>query len=309
VVSLKNIITHILQNHGYEVFEKDGVLYGEKDDDCVSIGLFDIITVADLRSHAKAVSSEASRHIVCVLSSGAIAEQEAIKLGITIWKKGDIEAEIGHAMQAHIQNVPSALLNTLVNPPDEAMDAAPITIESLGTEGRPIVLKSRLSLEDIKEISKNTIQGFKHDLELVPHYIFHYSCSYEGKDGATTLKDGLISINALTGKYAAWEKEPEIETGAAHQVQLEPKIDGTNAMKIALHAVAQLNTEYKELIIERDHATIIEKAVFKPEPDAIKIDSQKMVMVPVWCVEGKHGVMILDGLTGKIISENYYEGK
>ncbi len=306
MVSLKNIITHILQAHGFEVYEKDSVLYGQRDGDIVSVGLYDSLTVQELKAHAKAVSGSASRHIVCALSAGDNAEQEAIRLGLTLWKKSDIEAEIGRAMQAHIETIPGAMLGTLVDSAPR-QETGPVTIESLGTEGQPVVLRSRLTLDDIKELSKNTIQGFKHDLELVPYYIFQYSCAYGGKDGEIVSRKGLVSVNALTGRYAAWNGEAEAETGASHQVQLEPKIDSENAVKIAVHAVAHLNTEFKEIITERDHATIIEKATFRPEPGEISIEAQRLVMVPVWCVEGKHGVMILDGITGKIISEDYYD--
>lgn len=307
MVSLKNIITHILQAHGFEVYERDSVLYGQREGDIVSVGLFDNVTVADLRKHAKAVSQEASRHIVCTLSPGSLAEQEAIKLELTLWRKADIEAEIGLAMQSRIENIPGAMLGQLVEAPPKDNESASVTIESLGTEGQPVILKSKLTLDDIKELSRSTVDGFKHDLELVPHYLFQYSCTYEGKDGQPQTRKGLVSVNGLTGRYSAWNAEPEAETGISHQVQLEPKIDSENALKIAVHAVAQLNTEFKEIITERDHATIIEKAMFRPGPETIKIEAQRMVMVPVWCVEGRHGVMILDGITGKVISEDYYE--
>jgi hypothetical protein len=309
LVSLKNIITHILQAHDFEVYEKDNIVYGEKDGDSVSIGLYDDISVAELRKHSKAVSENASRHIICVLSAGQSVEEESSKLGLAIWKKADIEKEMGCAIKTHIESVPGSLLTELVNPPDGSSQNPSITVESLGTEGQPQIFKSVLTAEDVAEISKKTIQGFKQELELVPHYLFDYSCSFEGKDGQTVKREGVVSINALTGKYSSWNNEPETDPKAAHLVQLEPKIDGENARKIAIHAVTQLNTEFKEIITERDHATIIEKATFRPEPSAINLDSQRMVMMPVWCVEGKHGVMILDGISGKIISEDYYEKK
>ena len=306
VVSLKNIITNILQSHDFEVFEKDGILYGQKDSDQVSVGLFDSVTVSEIKAHAKAVSGNANRNIICILDAGDSAMDEAHRLGLTVWKKSDLEAELGRAMEGHIKDSKGALMADLVKP-FEAIEQGPVFIETIGTEGWTQILKSNLTLEDIKEISDQTIKGFKHDLELIPHYVFHYSCTYQGKDGQNIEKSGLVSINALTGKYVEWEGEPEMETNPTHQVQLEPKIDEDNARKIAFHAVSQLNTEFKEVIIEKDHATIIEKAIFKPDANSIILKSQTIVMVPVWCVEGKHGVMILDGVTGKIISEDYYD--
>jgi hypothetical protein len=307
LVSLKNIITHVLQAHHFEVFEKDGIIFGEKEGDHVSVGLFDNATINEIKNHARRVSETDGRHIICVLEAGSNAEDEARRLGLIMWKKTDLEAEIGRALQDNIKD--SKMFKGLVSPIENIRDSPTVTIECIGNEGQPKVLKSHLDLEDVKELSGNSIKGFKHDLELVPHYLFKYSCSYEGKDGREIHKKGIVSINALTGKYSAWDKEPEMDASTAHQVQLEPKIDGENARKIAMHAVAYFNTEFKELIIERDHATIIEKATFKPDEKSIILESQDLVMVPVWCVEGKHGVMILDGITGKVISEDYYDKK
>jgi hypothetical protein len=307
LVSLKNIITHILQAHHFEVFEKDGIIYGEKDGDNVTIGLFDKATINEIKSHARHVSDIEGRHIICVLEAGSNAEYEARNLGLILWKKADLEAEIGRALQDNIQD--SQVFKGLISPIESIPDSPTVTIECIGTEGQPKVLKSQLDIEDVKELSASSIQGFKHILELVPHYLFKYACTYEGKDGREIHKKGMVSVNALTGKYSAWDKEPEMDSPSVHQVQLEPKIDGENARKIAMHAVVHFNTEFKEIIIERDHATIIEKATFKPDEKSIILECQDLVLVPVWCVEGKHGVMILDGITGKIISEDYYEKK
>ena len=157
------------------------------------------------------------------------------------------------------------------------------------------------------EISKKTIQGFKHELEYVPHYIFRYSCTYGGKGGEPVTREGTVFVNALTGKYGTWIRTHELENAGGHVIQLEPKIDQDNARKIAYHAVITLNTEYREIIIEKDHATIMERATYRPTRESIDLVEGEMVMLPVWCAEGKHGVMILDGITGKVISEDYYD--
>ena len=319
MVSLKNIITHILQNHGFEVFEVDDILHGEKDDDYVTVGIYENVTVNDVREHAKKVSDKEGRHIICVLEAGDATIEEARRTGLIIWKRQDLESELGRAMVNHINQAEDEVIFTGLlrkkehildispEPDTKVLEIAPIIIETLGTEGQQSILKSQLTLEDVKEIASSTIQGFKHDLELVPHYVFNYTCTYDGKDGQEVQGKGIIAVNALTGKYTGWDAEPEIDENPGHHVQMEPKIDEENAIKIAIHAVAQLNTEFKEIIVERDHATIIEKAIFKPDQDNIKLERQTLVMVPVWCVEGKHGVMILDGITGKVISEDYYD--
>jgi len=306
LVSLKNILTHILQAHDFEVYEKDGVLRGEKDGAIVTVGLYDNITVKEIRAHAGYVSHEQGNHIICVLEANETAEEEARALGLTIWKRSDLETELGMAITDQIRTG-NTIFKGLLEQPQAPIESHPLIIENLGTEGQPNVLKTHLTLDDVKEIAKNTIQGFKYELEFVPHYIFNYSCSYEGKDGQTVQRSGTISVNALTGKFSEWVHQPEVDTETEHVIQLEPKIDQDNAEKIAFHAIITLNTEYKEIIIERDHATIMERATYKPEMGAIVLEHQVIVMVPVWCAEGKHGVMILDGITGKVISEDYYD--
>ncbi len=319
MVSLKSIISHILQNHGFEVYDVDEIMYAEKADDFVTVGIYETVTVKDIRDHASKIADKDGRHIICVLEAGDVAVEEARRTGLIIWKRQDLEAEIGRAMVNHINQAEEEVIFTgllrnkehmLDNSPEpgiQIIETAPVIIETLGTEGQQSILKSLLTLEDVKEIADNTIQGFKHDLELVPHYVFNYTCTYEGKDGQEIQGKGIIAVNALTGKYTGWDIEPEIEPSPGHHIQMEPKIDEDNAIKIAVHAVAQLNTEFKEVIVERDHATIIEKAIFKPDEDSIRLERQTLVMVPIWCVEGKHGVMILDGITGKVISEDYYD--
>jgi hypothetical protein len=325
LVSLKNIISHILRKHGFEVYEIDDIIYGQNDSNLVTVGIYENVTIKEIREHVSKISDKDGRHIICVLEAGDAAIEEAKRTGLVIWRRQDLEADIGQALvnrinQAEEETIFTGLFREKEHIPDsspepdvqpmislEAQEMAPIIIETLGTEGQPRIVKSRLTLEDVKEISDNTIQGFKHDLELVPHYVFNYTCNYDGKDGQEIHGTGIIAINALTGKYTGWDAEPEFDTEHGHHIQMEPKIDEENAIKIAIHAVAQLNTEFKEIIVEREHATIIEKAIFRPEEGNIKLERQTLVMVPVWCVEGKYGVMILDGITGKIISEDYYD--
>lgn len=325
MVSLKNIITHILQKHDFDVYETDGIIYGQKDGDLVTVGIHETVTIKEIREHVSKVADKEGRHIICVLEAGDAAIEEARRTGLIIWRRQDLETDIGQAMvnrinQAEEETIFTGLLRKKEHVPDKSpepesspqisiqeQEMAPIIIETLGTEGQPHILKSHLTLEDVKEISDNTIKGFKHELELVPHYVFNYSCTYKGKDGQEVQGTGIIAINALTGKYAGWDSEPEFDPNLGHHIQMEPKIDEENAIKIAIHAVAQLNTEFKEIIVEREHATIIEKAIFRPEEGNIRLERQTLVMVPVWCVEGKYGVMILDGITGKIISEDYYD--
>lgn len=308
MVSLKNILTRILHANGFEVFEKEDVVFGQKGDDLVTVGIFDRVTITELKAHARKVADSGARNVVCALDASPALEADARALGLVLWRKSDIESEIGEAIDVHISRLGSNAFGKLVGGEDTAPTAeSMVTIDRLGTEGPTTVMKCILSQDDVREISRKTIQGFKFDLELVPHYVFQYSCSYQGPGGKDVSRNGIVSVNALTGRCSTWDRMPEEDPSLADHIQMEPKLDEANARTIAVKAIVSLNTEFRDMIIERDHATIMEKAAFGPGEESIMVLATLFVMVPVWCVEGKHGVMILDGMSGKIISEDYYD--
>ena len=311
MVSLRNILTHILQDHGFEVFERDEIMQGEKDGSIVTVGIFDHATVSDVREHSAKVKDLDGRHIICVLEAGEMVEQTAAENGLVLWKKPDLEREIGNALISHISDQGHGHFSELISakaPEGSDVGVLPVVIEDLGTGALEKVVRSGLTLEDVKEISKKTVKGFKHELELVPHYLFHYLCIFDGRDGEERKSQGLIAVNALTGKYASWPEEPVFsDENISSIVQLEAKLDSSAAEGIAQKGVVELNTEYKEILTEKEHATIIEKAIFQPKAENIVLEKPSLILVPVWCVEGSHGVMILDGFTGKVISEDYYQ--
>jgi len=313
VVSFKNIVVHILQEHGFEVYEKEDILYGERKGELVSVGIFDEASALNMTDYSDKIANVKGTHIVCVPTSVAPEiENMAEARNIVLWKKEDVESEIGRAVISHISDSGQSLLQELMGArPEikiEGPESLPLVVEKLGTHEHQNVVKLRLSIDDVKEISSKTVQGFKHELELVPHYLFEYLCIYDGKNGEERKSQGIISVNAFTGKYATWDRDPEFthEIDRTH-VQLEPKIDEDRAKDIALKGVVESNTEHDELIIERDHATIIEKTVFSPKEENIVLEKKGLILVPIWCVEGSHGVMILDGTSGKVISEDYYQ--
>ena len=104
MVSLKNIITHILQDHGFEVYEWEGTLFGEKGDQLVSVGIYDTASIDHLHEYAKAVYEHPGTHIFCIPGeAGADAVEYANQQNIIIWNKYDLEREIGRAIITHAQ--------------------------------------------------------------------------------------------------------------------------------------------------------------------------------------------------------------
>ena len=52
----------------------------------------------------------------------------------------------------------------------------------------------------------------------------------------------------------------------------------------------------------------MERKVLSPRSEDIVLRGVGLYYLPIWCVEGVHGVMIINAGTGKIISEDYYRG-
>jgi hypothetical protein len=328
LVSLKNILTHILQAHGFEVYEKRDVLFAEKGESLVTVGIFDKLSIVDVKKHAEKMEGVKGMHVLCALGevSQAVAQSAALE-GLVLWKKEDIEAELGKAVVSHLATAEDGLFHqvlknepatiTLEIQPQPAVSEAgasaekpDVVIEILGIGQATKVLKPILTLDDAKELSDKTVHGFKYELELLPHYLFQYKCAFDGKGGEQKKSEGIVSVNALTGKHSIWDQKLEFtdEMDPSH-VQLEPKLDESTAEKIALDGVIELNTELEELVTERDHATVMEKTVFKPREEDVQLEKLGLVMVPIWCVEGSHGVMLIDAAARKVISEDYYQEK
>ena len=80
LVSLKNIISHILQKHDFDVYETDEILYGQNDGDLVTVGIYEKVTVNDIREHASKIADKDGRHIICVLEAGDAAVEDAMAL-------------------------------------------------------------------------------------------------------------------------------------------------------------------------------------------------------------------------------------
>lgn len=84
----------------------------------------------------------------------------------------------------------------------------------------------------------------------------------------------------------------------------EPKIDEERALGMARDVVAKEYKSYVETVTDFGHSEIIERS--KPRKDAMVIEPKGLVYLPVWCVEGKRGAMLVNSSSGKIISEHLH---
>jgi hypothetical protein len=144
-------------------------------------------------------------------------------------------------------------------------------------------------------------------LELVPHYVFNYKAPLYIDDNKLGVETGLLAVNALTHKVDAWPADLDIvfSLELTHK-RLEPLIDTDEARSLVKQEVMKRHTFERDIVKEENHVTMTEKKLVSPKIDAIELEDMGIFYLPIWCVEGVKGVMILNASTGKIISEDYY---
>jgi hypothetical protein len=57
---------------------------------------------------------------------------------------------------------------------------------------------------------------------------------------------------------------------------------------------------------ESGPAVITERKLVAPKRDEIVLEDLGLYYLPIWCVEGVRGVMVIDAGTGRTVSEDLY---
>lgn len=168
------------------------------------------------------------------------------------------------------------------------------------------MVRPTLTREDVVEIGGKTVDGFNYILDLVPYFVFEYTAIVE-EDGEVHESQGTIGVNALTKAPELWSEDFEMTDGLEYfDRKQEPKTDEKEAFQIAQKSALELGTVVKEKVRERNGATIEEKKSIRPKNEDIQIEGRGMVYLPIWCVEGSKGSIIINASTGKILKEDVY---
>ncbi|MBN1677391.1 MAG: hypothetical protein JW880_02520, partial [Candidatus Thermoplasmatota archaeon] len=180
--------------------------------------------------------------------------------------------------------------------------SVPVILESSEERSERIV-KPNFTLEDMKHLARHEVKGYKFDLELVPHYLFHYVLNlHDGKQRA-----GIAAVNALTSHVETWRWGFElVDTIDIPSSKREPQLDYENALKMAKDMIEKEFRSLTETVRDYGHTEVIERK--KVAVDAVVIEPKGLVYLPVWCVEGTRGAMIVNSSSGKIISEHIHGG-
>ncbi len=191
------------------------------------------------------------------------------------------------------------------------LEAEPIKVRiepKEAEEVKEVIMKPNVTMSEVGEISKKIVQGFRFDLELIPYYVFDYTCELV-VEGKTTpqINQGTLAVNGLTNNVETWDFDFEtvMDVETTH-TKLEPRFDEDKAFDTAKESAITMNTREIQTVDDRGAVTIYEKKKVRPKEGAIDISKRGLIYLPVWCVEGSNGVMIINATTGKVIKEDIY---
>ncbi|MCU0853109.1 MAG: hypothetical protein MUC90_07675 [Thermoplasmata archaeon] len=303
-------MVQILRSRDFSVEEKEGYLFGKRDDISVVVMVASDMLSDDVRDFVTNVSGFPGRKVVASLGKIEDSVQSYLQRhGVHYWGREEVEHEIGSLQLVSTDGRPGkSLMDEVISdelpqrvaePPEHAI---PVIVESAEERAERIV-KPNFMLDDVKYLARHEVQGYKYDLELVPHYLFHFILNLgDGKQ-----KAGIASVNALTGHVETWRWGFElVDSIDLIHMKREPKIDYELAKQTAQDLVSKEYKSHTETVRDYGHSEIIERK--KSPEDSMILEFKGLVYLPVWCVEGRNGAMIINSSSGKIISEHLHGG-
>jgi hypothetical protein len=325
--SLVDLILNILEFYEFKIIEvQPKYILGEKEESSVAVIGLNTKTspsIDELMGIMKELPQVPDKYILATLHDVTPQIKEyADHENIEIWDRENLEEEAGRAMLGNIEKTQEEEDIPDVMTVDEAVD---VTVTENETKSptdeektRPLppppedlgetIITPTISMTEVSEISKKIVQGFRFDLELIPYYLFDYSCEIivEGLD-ETAQSLGTVAVNGLTNNVEQWDFEIEtVNNIEGSHTKLEPRIDIKKALQSARESAIAWNTKEIQTQDDRGSVTIYEKKKMRPNEDAIVIKKRGLVYLPVWCVEGSNGVMIINATSGKVIKEDLY---
>lgn len=308
MTTLKDHLIEILESKEFEVEEKDGYLYGRREDVSVVIMAASDLIGDDIDDFIRNVKGFSGRKVVASLSKMDDRIQSHLQeRGVHYWGREEMEHEIGTLhLRSASDTEGESLLDDVISdetpqvPAEPSDQSVPIIVESTEERSEQIV-KPTISLEDVKYIARHEVQGYRFDLELVPHYLFHYVLNMDGGHQ----RAGIVAVNALTEHVETWRWGFElVDSIDAPTSKREPAIEEDKALEMAREVVTREYRSYVETVHDYGHSEVIERS--RPRDDAIVMEPKGLVYLPVWCVEGKRGALLINSASGKIISEHMH---
>lgn len=309
MTSLTKVLIEILEAREFEVKERGGFLHANKAESEVVFLPVSPEEGKDVSALIDSLRSFKGRKVVAALRPLSDAEADAIDSSILIWDREAIEREIGRTrIEKVVGEKDHGLVDELLAD-DYPRIVTPDDLEKVQTaEVGERIVRPNIDLKDVREISRKTVGGFRYRLELVPYYVFRFSCDLYINTRRLGVEEGHVSVNALTRKVGKWDEAVDIVYSLDQSYRrLEPMIDSEEAKGLAKEEVVRIYSYDREVIRDSGQVTVVEKKKVSPRQEDVEVEDKGLYYAPIWCVEGIHGVMIVDAGTGKIISEDYYK--
>jgi len=305
---LAELIAEILQARDFAVTEREGYTVARKGDREVPFLLMATIDRAAVETFLTKFRNHPGKKVIATLETVPSSFLETLDRSVTVWDRSALEHEIGRTRIERVMgDQDHGLVDELVAD-DYPKLVSPELLEDVKdpSVGERIV-RPVMGADDIRELSRKTVSGFRYRLELVPHYVYGYICPLYMGDDRVGVERGTLSVNGLTHKVESWNERTEVVYALeiVHRT-LEPVITTEDARRLAKRELVRVNSYDKESIREENHVTITEKRKVTPREEEIQLEDRGIFYIPIWCVEGVHGIMIVNASSGKIVSEDYY---
>src|SRR4030042_392305 len=193
----------ILMSRDFEIEEKEGYLYGRRDDISIVIMTASDMLIDDVQDFMKKTKGFSGRRVGASLCKSDDSVQSYLQnLGVHYWGREEIEHELGNLQLETVSSMKGrSLIDEIISddmpqrqaePHDHSI---PVIVESSEEKAERIV-KPNFGLDDVKHLARHEIKGYKYELELVPHYLFHFLLNMP--DGEQ--KAGIRSEERRVGK-------------------------------------------------------------------------------------------------------------
>ena len=304
MTTLSTVLKDILESRKFLVDQSGPFIHGRKEG--VELHFFPYArhSPAALEEFQKAVPGLNGKVVLAALVPLAESTLANIPSDVVIWDREAIEHEVGRTrIETMVGEEDHGLIDDLY-----ADDFPPVMkAENMEEDQEERIAPMQIGLQAVVELSAKTVSGFSHRLELIPHFLFSYNAPLYVGEGRIGSKEGILAVNALTNAVEPWEEIPATVTKLEQGYKrLEPVLDEEEASALVRVAVEKEHTHERDMVKENGQVTMTERVVVHPRLDQGSVKRMGMIYVPIWCVEGTKGVMIINASTGKVLSEDYF---
>ena len=301
---LQAVVVEILRARGFEVAEKDRHLLARKGESTAAFCVLRAAEQRDIDDFLARFADFPGKKVLVTVEPLPPSILDGLERSVTVWDRQAMEQELdrlGEGMDE--RSLVDELLATDFPRLLSAEDMDALHDRSVGERiVRPVV-----TAEDVMDMARGSVAGFRQDLQLMPHYVFAYICPLYHGEEKVGVESGTLSVNGITQKVEPWPERRELiySMDDEHE-RLEAAISEQDAARMARRELVRLYTFDREHVVEEDHVTMTEKRRIAPREESIELDGRGVVFLPLWCVQGVHGAMVIDASTGKVVSEDHY---